>query len=102
MHKCINNSGSKCKSRQHIGVMQPISSAYVLQVFHLKTEKREAGSFIPIVESSIIVSLTCIYTHVKIHLCIHIYIYIYIYIFFLYNDLTEDCRKGMKLIVSKA
>ena len=83
MNKQINNSGSKYKKRHDLGAKQPVSSVYAFQVFHLKTETREAGSrhtlvLSLIVQSTIIVPL--LYIHIC-HICIYIYIYIYIYIF---------------------
>ena len=84
MNKQINNSGSKYNKRHDLGAKQPVSSVYAFQVFHLKTETREAGSrhtlvLSLIVQSTIIVPL--LYIHIC-HICIsYIYIYIYIYIF---------------------
>ena len=48
------------------------------------------------------------YVHEQFAVSLHLFVFHYIYIYcittglILYNDLTEDCRKGMKLIVSKA
>ena len=86
MNKQINNSGSKYKKRHDLGAKQPVSNVYAFQVFHLKTETREAGSrhtlvLSLIVQSTIIVPL--LYIHIC-HICIS-YIYIYIYFFYKYK-----------------